>query len=310
MITLKQRLITPANLLFALALAVNLALPDTDPEAAHPNYATGFLAAVEALNLIGCAAARERRTLNLVKDISAFVFAAAGLWLLATAKFPLLNPVLFPPPGAVFAQIVTDADKIAVNIQSSLGIIVEGFVLGAVPAVALGLFLGWNLRVGHAASRLSSFFASIPPVVYIPYAIALLPTFRASSVFVIVLATFWPVFINTMSGVVNIDSRIIDSARALNVGAPTLLFRVIFPAALPQIFTGLSLGLCFSFILLTSAEMIGANAGLGYYVKNYSDLGDYTRTVAGILVIGAVISLVTYGFDRIQRRALRWKAAD
>ena len=310
MITLKQRLLTPANLLFALALIANLALPDADSSRAHPNYATGFLVFVEALNLIGCAVARQRRTLNLVKDVSAFVFAAVGLWLLATTKFSLVNPVLFPTPGAVFSQIVEDADKILVNIQSSLGIVVEGFVLGAVPAIALGLFLGWNLRVGHAASRLSSFFASIPPVVYIPYAIALLPTFRAGSVFVIFLATFWPVFINTMSGVVNIDSRLVDSARTLNVGAPTLLARIIFPAALPQIFTGLSLGLCFSFILLTSAEMIGASAGLGYYVKNYSDLGDYTRTVAGILVIGAVISLVTYGFDRIQRRALRWKATE
>lgn len=305
--TLKTRLLNVTNVLFVVLVALNVALPDVIEKDAAPAYVTGFLVIVEVLVLAGSLAARKRPTRNVVVDVAGFVYVLVGLWLVFTAKTGFMNQTLFPAPGTVFAQLVADYAKIGVNIASSLGIIVEGFVLGAVLAIPLGLALGWNLRVGRAASRVSSFFAAIPPIVYIPYAIALLSTFRSASVFVIFMASFWPIFVNVMSGVLNVDERIVNSARAMSVSTPTMLARVIFPASLPQLFVGCNLALCFSFILLTSAEMIGASSGMGYYVKNYSDLGDYTRTVGGILVIGAVISLVTYAFSRLEGWALRWK---
>ena len=89
------------------------------------------------------------------------------------------------------------------------------------------------------------------------------PTFRSVSVFVIFLATFWPVLASTMSGVINVDKRITDSAKVLNVNKRTTLFSVILPASIPQIFIGCNQGLSVSFILLTSAEMIGAQSGMG-----------------------------------------------
>ena len=127
------------------------------------------------------------------------------------------------------------------------------------------------------------------------------------SVFVIFLATFWPVFAGTMSGVLGVDKKIIDSAKVLNVSKPEMLFRVILPASLQQIFLGCNQGLSVSFILLTSAEMIGARDGMGYYVKYYSDFGDYTRTITGLLVIGFVVIAVTFLFNKLQNRLLRWK---
>ena len=82
----------------------------------------------------------------------------------------------------------------------------------------------------------------------------------------------------------------------------------MLPASLTQIFVGANLGLCISFILLTSAEMIGARAGLGFYVKNYSDLGDYTRTIVGIIIIGVVVVASTWAVSLIQKRLLRWQS--
>jgi NitT/TauT family transport system permease protein len=87
-----------------------------------------------------------------------------------------------------------------------------------------------------------------------------------------------------------------------------MLFRIILPASLPQIFTGCNQGLSVSFILLTSAEMIGARSGLGYYVKNFSDLGDYTRIIVGVLVIGIVVTVIVFFFNKLQRFLLRWKS--
>ena len=105
----------------------------------------------------------------------------------------------------------------------------------------------------------------------------------------------------------HVDQRIIDSAKVLNVPKLEMLFTVILPAALPQIFLGCNQGLSVSFILLTSAEMIGARDGMGYYVKYYSDFGDYTRTIAGLLVIGIVVIAVTFLFNALQKRMLKWK---
>ena len=123
----------------------------------------------------------------------------------------------FPAPGKVIAQFAEDKTVILTNIKSSVGIIIQGFLLAAVAAIPLGLLIGLNARLGNAASYLTKFFSSIPPIVYIPYGIALLPTFRSVSVFVIFLASFWPIFAGTMSGVLNVDKRTVDSAKVLNV---------------------------------------------------------------------------------------------
>ncbi len=229
------------------------------------------------------------------------------LWTLATAKLNLLKESLFPPPGKVLYQLIADKDKILVNILSSLGIIIQGYLLAAVVSIPMGLFIGWSARLGTAATYISKFLSAIPPIVYIPYGIALLPTFKSVSVFVIFLAAFWPILAGTMSGVLNVDKKMIDSAKVLNVNRFTMLFSVILPAALPQIFIGCNQGLTVSFILLTSAEMIGASDGLGYYVKNYSDFGDYTRAIAGILVIGIVVVAISFLFNKLQQYLLRWK---
>jgi NitT/TauT family transport system permease protein len=185
---------------------------------------------------------------------------------------------------------------------------VRGYSLALVIAIPAGLALGSSIRAGAAASLVSKFIGSIPPVVYIPYGIALLPSFQSVSVMVIFLASFWPILGGAMNGVLLIEKQIINSARVLGVNRMTMLFRIVLFAALPQILLGASQALAVSFILLTSAEMIAARSGLGFYIKNYSDLGNYTRTIVGVLVIGIVISIVFFLFGKLQKYLLRWKS--
>ena len=90
----------------------------------------------------------------------------------------------------------------------------------------------------------------------------MLPTFKLSSMFVIFIGAFWPVFMNTMNGVHAIEARLIDSGRVLKLGPRTMIMKVIFPGTLPSIITGATIGLAMSFILLTAAEMIGATRAL------------------------------------------------
>jgi NitT/TauT family transport system permease protein len=124
---------------------------------------------------------------------------------------------------------------------------------------------------------------------------------------VIFIGAFWPVFINTLNGVFNIEKKIIDTARVLNVKEMPMLFQVILPGALPSIISGATVGLVFSIILLTAAEMIGATSGIGWYVKYFSDFADYPRVIVGIIFMGLVVTVITYFFDRAESYLLRWR---
>ncbi|WP_303803949.1 ABC transporter permease [Ruminococcus flavefaciens] len=304
--TFRKRYLRITHLLFIALLLIQL-LPDKSTKDVFTSSLIIFAVGLEIIVLAASSFIKKEEGLSLLLDITGFVYVLLAVWSLATAKYNVLNDLLFPAPGKVIHQFTEDRSAILTNIVSSLGTTVKGFILAAVVAIPLGLFIGWSARVGGAATYITKFFSSIPPIVYIPYGIALLPTFKSVSVFVIFLATFWPVFAGTMSGVLGVDKKIIDSAKVLNVSKPEMLFRVILPASLQQIFLGCNQGLSVSFILLTSAEMIGARDGMGYYVKYYSDFGDYTRTITGLLVIGFVVIGVTFLFNKLQNRLLRWK---
>lgn len=301
----RWNLLKVTHILFAVFLAIQF-LPDKAKNP-HPVYAVVFVCAVEVLFILAAVFIKKAKSLNLFADIIGVVYVFLILWLLFTAKFDTLKASFFPPPGTVLEQAVRDGGAILENIRTSLGIVVQGYLTAIAVAIPLGLFMGWSVRLGNAAVYVSKFLGSIPPVVYIPYGIALLPTFRSVSVMVIFLAAFWPVLAGTMSGVLNTEQAIIDSARSMNVKKLPMLFEILLPASLPQIFTGCNQGLGVSFILLTSAEMIGGRSGLGYYVKNFSDLGDYTRIIGGVIVIGVVVTVITFFFNGIQRYLMRWR---
>ncbi|MDR3170205.1 MAG: ABC transporter permease subunit [Treponema sp.] len=303
---LHKELLRISHLLFIIFLAIQ-ALPDRINGNPYPAYAIMVTLALEAFSILIFLLVKTEERKNLCADIITVVYLFLIVWTLLTAKFNILKEALFPPPGAVFEQTLRDGAKIFLNIRTSLGIIIQGYLLALVIAIPLGLFLGWSVRLGNVGIYVSKFLGSIPPVVYIPYGIALLPTFRSVSVFVIFLASFWPALAGTMSGVLNVEKQTIDSAASLCVNKLSMLFSIILPASLPQIFIGCNQGLSVSFILLTSAEMIGARSGLGYYIKNYSDLGDYKRTIVGVIVIGIVVSVMVFFFNKLQRFMLRWK---
>ncbi|MDR1514562.1 MAG: ABC transporter permease subunit [Synergistaceae bacterium] len=305
-----KRILTIPNALFIVLLSIQLIPNKTYRIPDRPIYTVVLAVVLEIILMAISFLVKNGHLRRTFTDVLGIIFAVLIFWVLATVKFDLpgnAKQAVFPPPGAVLEKFALDFSQILINIRDSLALIFRGYLIAVVTAIPLGLFLGWNLRIGAAAGYISKFLSSISPIVYIPYAIVLLPTFRAASVFVIVVASFWPVLASTMSGVLNVEKRIIDSAKTLNVGRFTMLFRIILPAALPQIFIGCNQGLSVSFILLTSAEMIGARSGLGYYVNNYANFGNYTSALAGVITIGIVVTVITFLFNLLQRYLLRWK---
>jgi len=303
---MKERLFRWNHALWVVLLAIQF-LPNRLEKDAHGSAALGVVIGIEVLALLLSIKKLSKKDRQLFVDIFCVIEVFFIAWTLLTAKTGLADANYFPAPGQVFAEMASDWSKILINIGSSLGVIAQGFILGIVLAIPLGLFFGSSSRYSKTAEYIAVFLAAIPPIVYIPYGIRLLPSFRAAAVFVIFLATFWPTLVSAMSGAGSVERRILDSARALGVAKPTMLFRIVLPASLPSVFNGMGIGLTISFILLTSAEMIGMGKGMGYYVKDASDFGNFTKVVVGIVVIGVVITAITVLFGKLKAHLLRWK---
>lgn len=303
------RLLNHANILFLLSLLL-IAMPGKRPVAdIYTWYLVGFLFFVEGLyGLTTLLRARPAIKKQSAADITAIVLAGIIIWELTTTKLDLFQRLIFPVPGKVIAVFVEEIPVFMKCLGSSLQLLGAGFTLALVTAIPLALVIGWRKRLFAVANPVTKVLGPIPPIVYIPYSIAIFPTFKCSSIFIIFIGAFWPIFINTLNGTFNIEQKIIDSAKVLNVREKTLLFRIILPAIMPAIISGATLGLVFSFILLTAAEMIGSSSGLGWYVKYFSDFADYPRVVAGIIFIGMVVTAITFFFELIEKKLLSWKS--
>lgn len=270
-------------------------------------YVLALVIIMEISYLFYSSGERAVEQIQARQDITNILFLGLFSWQVLTGELNIMDKMLFPPPGVVIAQFISDLPELAKGLAGSLMLLLSGFGLALVSAVPLAILIGWKKRLYNAIMPLTKVLGPIPPIVYIPYAIALLPTFRVSSIFIIFVGAFWPIFINTLKGVSSVERRIIESAKVLNVKESTMLFEVILPASLPAIFSGATLGLVMSFILLTAAEMIGASSGLGWYVKYYSDFADYPRVAVGILFIGLVVTGIMVVFEKIENHLLRWR---
>jgi NitT/TauT family transport system permease protein len=244
---------------------------------------------------------------RIVLDRILVVLGLLLVWQTVTSWVQILDPMLFPAPAKVLALIIEDRSVFISSIISSFKLLFVGYLLAVFLAIPAGLLVGSNRRVHAAIEPLLNVLGPIPPIVYIPYAIALLPTFTHSSVFVIFIGAFWPLFLNTVAGVQAVEPGIVDSARTLGISRRSMLIDILLPGAMPQIITGGTVSMVLAFILLTAAEMIGATTGLGWYVKYFSDFGDYPRVIAGILIIGAVVLILTSAYNRLATYLLRWK---
>jgi NitT/TauT family transport system permease protein len=219
-----------------------------------------------------------------------------------------LDPVLFPGIGRIWFALIAALPELSKDLLGSMCLLLPGYLAAVGVGIGVGLVVGWSVPVRQILSPIFHGLSPIPPTLYIPYAIAVLPTFWTASFFIIFIGAFWPVLLGTIRGVVLLEERYLDNARMMRLRGWQLLRRVVFPAALPFILNGAGMALVFSFILLVVAEMFGTTSGLGYYIMRSADFSEYQQVLAGIIFMSVVIVLLMTGFDAIQRKALHWHA--
>ncbi|MDR0876657.1 MAG: ABC transporter permease subunit [Treponema sp.] len=248
-----------------------------------------------------------RRKEKNVNDIVLVIFVILFIWEFMATKTTRTNTMLVPVPERVFAVFLSDWRKILRGIRYSMGLLFTAMALALFLAISLGMVVGWFERIRKAVLPIAKVISPIPPIVYTPYVVALFPSFRAASIFIIFNSIFWPVFINMIISVSTVDRRVMDSAKTLNTRSLSMFLHILFPYCLPRIITGMNVTLSTSFMVLTAAELIGATSGLGWFVKYYSDFADYTRVVAGIIVIAVVVTLLNKLLLIVEKLLIRWR---
>lgn len=264
---------------------------------------TAFLIIVIAVE----AALLANRKKKAAIDIGIIVFAALILWEYITAKVGVKDAMLYPAPENVFNIFVTDYEKILEGVGSSLRLMGLAFALALFFGAGLGLIVGLSDRLSSTVMPIVRVISPIPPIIYSPYAVALLPSFRAASIFVITMTIFWSIFMNMVLSVRQIDRKIMDSARTLNLNQSSMILHVLLPYSLPGIINSVSVSVSTSFLVLTAAEMIGATSGLGWYIKYNADFANFTKVIAGIFVIGVVVTVLNALISLVKRLLIRWR---
>lgn len=193
-------------------------------------------------------------------------------------------------------------------IADSLRRVALGYLSAIVLAIPIGLLLGWYPAVGAVVNPTIQLMRPISPIAWIPVSIIWFGVGDNAAIFLIFLASFFPVVVAAMNGVRNVPSMYRRGGRNFGLSATQLLARVVFPAALPQILVGLRIALGIAWLVVVAAEMIAVDSGLGYLVIDARNAGKrYDLVVAAMLMIGLIGLALDVGFRRLERiKSVRW----
>ncbi|GAA1825006.1 ABC transporter permease [Nesterenkonia flava] len=245
-------------------------------------------------------AAKRDRAARRLKAAGLFVIFFVlfiGLWQLATMGYD--DGGLAPTPAASWQRLVEVLSGafthnppndvgIVFHLVASLQRVLLGFGLAALVAIPLGLLLGTNRTINAALEPFIQVLRPVSPLAWLPLGLALLRDAEATAVFVIFMASLWIILINTIDGVRRVNPLYLDLARTLEATSTNRTLRILLPATLPGIVTGLRTALSTAWLVIVAAEMIVGNRGMGTFVWTEWNALQIDSIVVAILIIGAV----------------------
>lgn len=217
---------------------------------------------------------------------------------------------IFPTPFAVLGGLLELAQRglLLKYIVASLYRVSWGFGLAVLIGVPLGLVLGWFRPAFAALNPFIQILRPISPIAWIPVAILWFGVKDTAPIFLIFLASVFPIAVSSMSAVQNMQQVYLRAAQNFGLKGGSLFRRVILPAALPQIITGIRIALGVAWLVVVAAEMIAVNSGLGYLIIDARNAGKrYDLVVAGMVMIGLIGLLLDLLVRRLERfDEVRW----
>ena len=270
-----------------------------------------FLSSVPELMDAGLRGSRLPRGRALALRLGA-VAAFLALWSIlsgAVVVLKLFNPIFLPGPWLVLGNVLDMAvrGQLWIHLAATLERVALGFGAGAALGVGLGLAAGHLTPIRHVVEPLVELLRPIPPLAMLPMFIVWVGIGETSKVGFITYATFFPIFLTTITGVRQIDPLLLRAAQSLGARGVGLFTRVILPAALPDILTGLRLGVALAFFVIVISEFIGAEHGLGYLINDGRNFFLVPQMLGAAVVLG-LLGYAGNGLVRLlERRLTRWQ---
>jgi NitT/TauT family transport system permease protein len=237
----------------------------------------------------------------------AFIAVLLVAWQVAVSRHPAY---ILPGPWGVVGGIVdlVRHGLLFKYVVASLFRVTWGFSLAAILAIPLGLTIGWYRRAEMALNPLVQVFRPISPLAWIPLAILWFGVGDASSIFLIFLGCFFPLLLTSINAVRNIPSVYINAGRNFGLRPADLVYRVLYPAVVPQLLVGLRITLGVAWLVVVAAEMIAVDSGLGFLIVDARNAGNrYDLVVAGMVIIGLIGLLLDTAMRSLEKvRSFRW----
>ncbi|MGB6081292.1 MAG: ABC transporter permease [Xanthobacteraceae bacterium] len=235
------------------------------------------------------------------------VFALLLLWE-ASARLGWVNSTNWPSVTSVIAALVDGliGGELGRLLVSTLARTASGYAIGCASGVALGLLLGTNRWANYTVKPLIEVFRPIPAPAIVPPLILFLGVDNALKVFVVSLACFYPVFLNTLAGVASVDDVLLQTARTFKVPSRRVLLGVILPASLPMIAAGMRTATGIALVVTVIAEMIAGSAGLGYYIVQMQYALRPEAMYAAVICLAATGYLLNRIFLEAEARFIPW----
>jgi ABC-type nitrate/sulfonate/bicarbonate transport system permease component len=214
----------------------------------------------------------------------------------------------FPPLTDIFTSFKDNwlFSRWGSDVLPSLSRMFAGFAIAVVLGVGLGLLLGLSRRARLAADPVVEFLRAIPPPALLPFAILVLGVGNDMKIFIIALVCLFPILLNTIDGVAAVDPTLRDTTKVYGVPRGDRLWRVMLPAASPQIFAGMRISLSLALILMVISEMVASTNGIGYFVLQSQRTFAIPEMWSGIFLLAILGYVFNAGFMLIERRTLRW----
>lgn len=253
---------------------------------------------------------RVRAWLAETGPILAAAVLLLALWETLTDGLRLIEPALyFPSPPSVLASMIDDRGLLFNSTWHSLALLLSGYAAGVLLGLISGVIIGWFGPARYWGMPLLKIIGPIPATAWVPLAMILTPSslHGLSAVFLIALAVWFPVSMLTISGVANTRASYLDVARTLGASSSYLVFRVAIPAAMPNIFLGLFMGLGASFLTLVVAENVGVTSGLGWYFNWAQTNAEYGKLYGAIVIMAAFFSTIMTLLFKVRDRVLVWQ---
>ncbi|MCB4792560.1 MAG: ABC transporter permease [Elusimicrobia bacterium] len=221
----------------------------------------------------------------------------------------LLNHFIIASPVEVLRSIyrMLETGALIQDICASLKRVFVGFIISIIIGVPLGLFLGRSRELKPYFLPVLEVLRPIPPIAWIPLAILWFGLRDTSSYFITMIASFFPIFLNSFAGAENVEPVHINAALSLGANKQGILKKILLPSALPFIFTGIRVGLGVAWMSVIAAEMIAARSGLGYMIQLNRMMLETQNVIAGMIFIGLLGFLMNYLLLKFQKKLIPWK---